>query len=478
MNTIKIFYLPEQINSDIIAWYSWNLVNPLSPDKYTFLKNIYAIKEGYKSGENYFIVAQTDYKPIEDIEKYVKEFQQFDIMFLDLIVSSNKEHSIHKLYCYYITRKFADIVLTAYDKPFTYLPLLFYDIGNFRKNGKVGIYHRCLFVKKEEQVINKLPICEFKQLGEIKECKSNKLLKVKFSSCFDDSSTLKKLYTKNLLGTENFELVDNDEYNYLIVINKPNSSHPIAPAKTIVLQMEPGLEENNWEHIYNRWFDDKTKYCFYLTHDISYNTLEWHINKNIDQLSKLSSKSQNNILSVILSSKYWLKGHKLRIDFLKYFESNSENITIHCYGKENKFNFKNYKGSLPNWNKDDSLIPYKYTFNAESCDNNNYFTEKIIDAIMSETLIFYWGCPNISKYLDTNAFIILDLNNFEKSKRLIIDSINNNEYEKRLPYIKQQKQIIINRLQIIPRITGLISLDRLKIWVKRERKSKIHCKCK
>jgi hypothetical protein len=557
---IKVFYLSKTINNDILIWYSWNLVRSLSNDQHIFLKNICAIKEGYISKEEHFIVAPENYKPTEDLEAYINEYKIFDMMFLDfdIIKSTNnmtKKNPIPRLCCYYMTRKYAEIILNAYDKPFTYLPLLFYDTDAFKRHGKIGIFRKALFSNNSEdshatlsyptkpdpihmsnlklhqatlgqilensdlitqtvlnnyhnknpdpihmsnlklhqatlgQVLensdlitqtvlnnyhnkNPFPICEYKESGEIKGCVPEKKINLKFVSCFDDSSTLKRLYTKNL-NISRLNLVDNNDYDYVIVINKPPSLDSIDPSKTIVFQMEPELDINNWNENYNKWYmnssapQGKSNYCFFLTHDISYNNLEWHLDKNIDQLNLLVSSKFDNTISIILSSQYWLPGHKKRINFFKYFETSdlTKNIKIDFYGKDNKFNFKNYKGSLPNWNKDNALIPYKYTFNAESCDNANYFTEKIIDAILSETLIFYWGCPNISDYLDTRAFIILDLDKFEASTELIINSMINNEYENRLPFIKAEKQKIINKMQIIPRINGLINLDMTKIFV-------------
>ncbi len=68
-------------------------------------------------------------------------------------------------------------------------------------------------------------------------------------------------------------------------------------------------------------------------------------------------------ISAIVSPKYNDPGHKLRIDFLKFCDQQEFPIAI--YGTDNFHQFKNYKGSLPSHQKENGLIPYRYTFNAE-----------------------------------------------------------------------------------------------------------------
>jgi hypothetical protein len=117
---------------------------------------------------------------------------------------------------------------------------------------------------------------------------------------------------------------------------------------------------------------------------------------------------------------------------------------------------KKYRGSIPGFCKDPGLIPYKYTFNSENSDEPGYFTEKIIDAIVSECLCFYWGCSNLDNWIDPDAFIRLDFDDFEKSYNIIVSSIENNEWEKRLPIIKKMKVKILDELQFIPHIESIV----------------------
>jgi hypothetical protein len=153
-----------------------------------------------------------------------------------------------------------------------------------------------------------------------------------------------------------------------------------------------------------------------------------------------------------------MEGHKLRVDFVLYLESCGVDIDI--YGRDNHSGFKNYIGSLPSHQKDEAILPYKYTFIAENCDMKNYFTEKLIDPILGETLCFYWGCSGVEKYIDSRAFIRLPLENKEESKRILLEAIQNDEWSKRIDIIRKEKKRILEDYSFYNRVESYLDLDR------------------
>lgn len=342
-------------------------------------------------------------------------------------------------------------MLQLYDKPFTYLNVLFYHYKIFNKHGTHLTINN---IPKTQPIIQ-----SFKH--QVKLFK----YKVKIISPFNDAKTLANFFNKTKVNNY-IEYIDGTSYDYIVIINKPDDlRNLIKYSKAIIFQMEPDYANSNWKANYGSWIDQEEKLCFNMKHSIGYNNVEWHISSSVTELtSNLIEKKYSETISAVLGGAYFSNGHKLRVDFWKYFQSIYENT--HTYGKDNnRLGFKNHKGELPSFRKDQGLYPYKYTFNAENTDIENYFTEKIIDAILSECLMFYWGCPNISQYLDTKAFINLNLNDFKSSGELIIKSIKENEYEKRYPYIMDMKKRILFRLQMSPRLEGLIKLDNTEIYV-------------
>ena len=153
------------------------------------------------------------------------------------------------------------------------------------------------------------------------------------------------------------------------------------------------------------------------------------------------------LLSAVTSEQYWLVGHQKRLQFLYYLDSIvTEGMDI--YGKKYTgqifSQFNNYRSELKD--KFDGLIPYEYHFACENSFIPDYFTEKILDPIIAECLCFYDGCTNISEYIDNRAFIKIDVNDVQQSINTIIQSIEQNEFAKRIKYIMSAKKRILTQL--------------------------------
>lgn len=256
---------------------------------------------------------------------------------------------------------------------------------------------------------------------------------------------------------KNIQLVYENPCDYLVVINRPNSSEKLIDdkKKIIVFRMEPNME--NEEHKWGEWAKpNEDDFLFVGYHSKHYNNNEWHLAKTYAQLSTeyiAKNSSLDFCVSTVLSSKYHDSGHVKRIDFSKFMENNG--INLHVFG-DNKFRWKNYKGALPYHNKNNGLLPYKYTFNTENQSINGYYTEKIIDGILAECLTFYSGPPNIFSLIDERAFVLLNLGNFEEDCKKIKNAMNEDLWSKRLPYIKEAKNRILNETGFFPQLKRII----------------------
>lgn len=242
-----------------------------------------------------------------------------------------------------------------------------------------------------------------------------------------------------------------DDPDYFVIINSPMGDDKYIPEKTIVFQMEPNMKNNT--KIWGDWASpDKTKFLKVFDHSEDYNNNEWHLNASYSKLSEMTIKKHDeydNILSTVLSAKYRDPGHVKRIDFVKFLEK--KDFPVHVYGN-NKWDYKQYMGSLPVYQKDFALFPYKYSFNCENNSIKNYYTEKLIDSILSESLCFYSGCYNIREYIDEKAYVYLDLNDFEKDYQKVKEAIEGNLWEERIEIIRKEKKKILNHLNFFPRI--------------------------
>ena len=287
----------------------------------------------------------------------------------------------------------------------------------------------------------------------------------------------------------NIKLVNDDDYDYLVIINKPicdisnicichsiqDMNIKIIKEKTIVFQMEPWCEDKKWG--VNNWGvwakPNKDEYMAVIGRNTdTYNNVFWQLEQTYGELHQSPLKTK--IISSICSSKYFDPGHIKRIDFLKYVESITDlSFNIDIYNQNNSHNFKNYKGGVtPFIDKSKGIMSYKYYFMCENNFEPGFITEKLWEPILCETLVFYCGAPDVCKYVDPLAFVQIDLNNFEESVNIISTAIKEDWYTKRLPNIRKMKHKLLNEKQFFPRIEKIINnyIDKRKCVIQHTKK--------
>lgn len=343
------------------------------------------------------------------------------------------------------------------EQNFNYLSIFLYKLHKKELENNEDLY---------KKIIANLTF-EEKTTLKIQNNDDNKKIKVMLVCNWCTSSEIcrlwKKMSQKNDNSWDSIQIIseeDNIPCDYWCIINRPISDDfQFDPKRTIVFQMEPNMNEQK-ERWGEKWINLDTKeFLFVGNHFKYYNNIEWHLSLTYEQLMKnIPEKKYDNILSTILSDKYFDPGHIKRIDFMKFLESKSD-MNVDIYGS-NKFLWKNYKGPLPDKEKDDSLLPYKYSFNVENNFIKNYFTEKLIDGILAETLTFYSGCINVRDYIDERAFVYLNLSNFEEDYKIIKQAMEEDWWSQRIEYIRAAKKKILSELQFFPRLEKIISENK------------------
>jgi hypothetical protein len=86
--------------------------------------------------------------------------------------------------------------------------------------------------------------------------------------------------------------------------------------------------------------------------------------------------------------------------------------------------------------KDDKakLFSSQFHISIESTSVDNYFSEKLIDALITKTVPIYWGCPNIGDFFDIRGMIIVDS---ESDIIELCNQITPETYEQMKPYIDE-----------------------------------------
>jgi hypothetical protein len=245
-------------------------------------------------------------------------------------------------------------------------------------------------------------------------------------------------------------VLDEKKADYFVVINFPFAGEQIEPRHTIIFPMEPEHNRGNW----GAWRNPPPgKFLRVMSHDKHYNNLQWHLSQTYSELME-QPVDKSLVFSSVTSDLVEFEGQRKRVQFLKTLSGSG--IPFDLFGRGNRCQIPNYRGALPTVKKDAGLFPYQYTFAGENCREYNYFTEKLIDAILAECLCFYWGCPNVSDYIDPRAFIPVDLDRPREAIEVIRSAIAGKEWENRVEIIRAEKKKILTQLQFFPRLHRLL----------------------
>ena len=145
-------------------------------------------------------------------------------------------------------------------------------------------------------------------------------------------------------------------------------------------------------------------------------TGEFDVNKTINMFPK----NVFNKAVCITSSKSFLPGHNVRLNFIK----NSKD-RLDLFGK----GIKEVESKL------DVLHNYAFSLAIENnvSKDDYYFTEKLVECIITGTIPIYYGCPNISKFFDLRGIITF---NTQEELDDILSNLNEEKYNSMLEYAK------------------------------------------
>jgi len=103
---------------------------------------------------------------------------------------------------------------------------------------------------------------------------------------------------------------------------------------------------------------------------------------------------------------------------------------VDCYGK----------GIRPIDSKISGLEKYAFSIAMENIREDYYFSEKLIDCLLTDTVPIYWGCPGIVELFDERGMITFQtLEDLER----ILSSLSMEKYREMLPYVRNNRAIAV-----------------------------------
>ena len=143
----------------------------------------------------------------------------------------------------------------------------------------------------------------------------------------------------------------------------------------------------------------------------------------------LYEKERN--ISIVASFKDWTYGHRLRH---KVIES-TDRTQLEVYGSGYNEIIDQYDDKF---GKIIAIAPYRYSFAIMNSDQDDYFTDIIIDCLAVGTIPIFWGTGNISKYFNIDGIVqFKDISEVNQ----IIKNCTEDYYISKLPAIKENIEI-------------------------------------
>jgi hypothetical protein len=106
--------------------------------------------------------------------------------------------------------------------------------------------------------------------------------------------------------------------------------------------------------------------------------------------------------------------------------------------------------------KAEAIDAYKYHLAIENHIAPHHFTEKLADPFLGLALPFYFGAPNAADYFPADSFIAIDIRKPDEAFAIISAAIDNNDYEKRLPAIREARHRVLTEHSLFPLIDRVI----------------------
>lgn len=186
---------------------------------------------------------------------------------------------------------------------------------------------------------------------------------------------------------------------------------------------------------------------------------EWWLNHNYNYLTDLQPPKKIHDLGCIMSNSSSQIYHIKRRQYIERYANHHKNLNLYgrvvpwgnlkaCYngfcGSNNEKASDN--DHMSGKEKVYSMHRYALEFDASG---GHYFSERIFDCLLMWCYPIYWGGNNLHEYIPKESFSYLDIDGKGED---VMNIINSKIYDQRIEAIKEARDILLNRLQIWPRI--------------------------
>ena len=271
-----------------------------------------------------------------------------------------------------------------------------------------------------------------------------------------------------------------DDIDVLIVVGRGSFSIPtnLPRERIIFCEVEPDEKNPRNSRFLNQFGIVITSSCQKLTtekwHQCNFN--EWFV--GIDFSNEKNNKTKNYNWFLNLDPYEYKLNDKISV-----VTSNRNKKNRPYYEKRLKF-IRELQNLIPDHleiygrgfrsigDKADAILPNKYHLALENCSGKFTWTEKIADPILCWAYTFYFGCTNLEDDIPKDSFSYIDLADPRTSAEMMVQCLQNKQWEKSLTSLKKSRELILHKYNIMFRFTNLVNVAMKKPiaeWPKRKR---------
>ncbi|MFH2008144.1 MAG: glycosyltransferase family 10 [bacterium] len=261
------------------------------------------------------------------------------------------------------------------------------------------------------------------------------------------------------------------ECDYVIAFNRiPEEEVVTCPPEHIwVLTQEPPVPEYHW---LRQGFDSFHRV---YTQDISLQggpyvhaqpSTPWHVDKDYDFLKSFPVPEKPKILSTMTSAAASRAGHRKRLHFLRTLRKQVDYDWVRSpdYVKRRapdrpleeirrELVADGYTCVESKW---DAHERYRYSLVFENHSGPYYWTEKLMDCYLGWAMPIYYGCTNIDEYFPPESMLKIDIDRPEEAAEIIREAVGSELWRERRDAIAHARELILEKHQLFPFLTGLI----------------------
>ena len=165
---------------------------------------------------------------------------------------------------------------------------------------------------------------------------------------------------------------------------------------------------------------------------------------DFDAMVRAGMPEKTKLLSVIVSDRAVTIGHRSRRAFAARLQAHF-GPRIDVFGR----------GIRTLSDKAEGILPYRYHVALENSRFPDYWTEKVADAYLGGAHPFYWGCPNLDRYVPAGSFTTINVYDPEAAIAGIEQAMAEQRYERSRPLIAEARDLVLHKYNIFAALAEL-----------------------